>query len=252
MEKVKIPESKFKVGDRVKIVKSVFSSRLVGNYATICNVFYESVFKERHIYKLKNLSKFKNLNPYYWFDENDLEFASTKKINLNKKNDTFTTPYEPYTPNKTIVSHEIIGNTTYVTLSNGDKGIARCNPEDKFDAYIGLKLAAERAYGVEIAVKPTQQKEYRSIASYLKPDNYAKEVCYPSEKAKFKKGDYVYIAYACCGCQGANGRRGIVTDRQATNGLTNDPSIDTTNVLLSSGSVWRVNTDGLEFAKSTL
>lgn len=49
----------------------------------------------------------------------------------------------------TIEMHIIRGNKTIVRLSNGKVGIARCNPQDSFDVYEGLRIAAARAYGKE-------------------------------------------------------------------------------------------------------
>ena len=52
-------------------------------------------------------------------------------------------------PAITIEMHIIRGNKTIVRLSNGKVGIARCNPQDSFDVYEGLRIAAARAYGKE-------------------------------------------------------------------------------------------------------
>lgn len=49
----------------------------------------------------------------------------------------------------TIEMHIIRGNKTVVRLSNGKVGIARCNPQDSFDVYEGLRIATARAYGKE-------------------------------------------------------------------------------------------------------
>lgn len=49
----------------------------------------------------------------------------------------------------TIEMHIVRGNKTVVRLSNGKVGIAKCNPQDTFDVYEGLRIAAARAYGKE-------------------------------------------------------------------------------------------------------
>lgn len=54
----------------------------------------------------------------------------------------------------TITEHIIKGNKTIVKLSNGKVGVAKCNPEDEFDVYEGLKTAIARAYGKEEEKKP--------------------------------------------------------------------------------------------------
>ena len=239
MKKVKIPESKFKVGDRVKIVKSLVISSLVGNYATISRMYYEEGWKEAHIYKLDNLSKVQYGNPVFWFNEDDLELATAEKkeepvkeafgfkhgdlvvthdlptgvssltacrvvgytknshiqymiieipncesaLSIGKETAVqwehlsgnkywyvepkHLTTISPSEISQTIVSHEIVGNTTYVTLSNGNKGIARCNPDDKFDAYIGLKLAAERAYDVKSEQELTYKLKFEVGKKYI-------------------------------------------------------------------------------------
>lgn len=458
MEEVKIPESKFKVGDRVKIVNTQKTcSHLSGSYGTISDLFLSS--DGNHYYELDNLSfesrKGKH-TCFYAFIDSELEHATTKRQKEPKKEaygfkhgdmleivgdayfpanvgkgtivravgcsdchiiaelpqgvighdgkDIDCTHWETFSglrywyirpcflklvkqANITIVSHEIIGNTTYVTLSNGDKGTARCNPEDEFDAHAGLKLATERAYGVEIAVKSTpyekntpkpkfevgkkyvitdkswktgtvieitdfkkthhsfiykftvikgdlciiefwedsamgksltpyeepQVKEikrqakvgeyikltrknfsFNKIGDILKVDSvekvasvYAKnhplrlkfalfangenhlwhytsydyvvlenykpeEKKEPKPKLKFKEGDYVYVRNATNGCQGAIGKNGVVTNLEATYGLLKSCGLDTKNVRLTNGTIWRVNTDGLEFTKSTL
>lgn len=49
----------------------------------------------------------------------------------------------------TIEMHIIRGNKTIVRLSDGKVGVARCNPQDSFDVFEGLRIAAARAYGKE-------------------------------------------------------------------------------------------------------
>ena len=49
----------------------------------------------------------------------------------------------------TIEMHIVRGNKTVVRLSNGKVGVAKCNPQDAFDVYEGLRIATARAYGKE-------------------------------------------------------------------------------------------------------
>ena len=65
-------------------------------------------------------------------------------------------------------------------------------------------------------------------------------------KLKFEEGDFVYLCDALSGCDGANSRVGIVTDREASNGLSKPCGLDTTNVIFESGRIWCVNTDGIK------
>lgn len=93
----------------------------------------------------------------------------------------------------TIEMHIVRGNKTVVRLSNGKVGIARCNPQDSFDVYEGLRIAAARAYGNEPfadredtsettkacrARRPAEAGEYVEI---VKPDKF-------STQAGLKKG----------------------------------------------------------------
>ena len=87
----------------------------------------------------------------------------------------------------TIEMHIIRGNKTVVRLSNGKVGVARCNPQDAFDVYEGLRIAAARAYGKEPfadredtsetikvyrARRPAEAGEYVEI---VKPDGFSAE-----------------------------------------------------------------------------
>ena len=72
----------------------------------------------------------------------------------------------------TIEMHIIRGNKTIVRLSNGKVGIARCNPQDSFDVYEGLRIATARAYGKEPFAKtinkvkrPAEDGEYVEIVN---------------------------------------------------------------------------------------
>lgn len=72
----------------------------------------------------------------------------------------------------TIEMHIIRGNKTIVRLSNGKVGVARCNPQDSFDVYEGLRIATARAYGKEPFAKtinkvkrPAEEGEYVEIVN---------------------------------------------------------------------------------------
>lgn len=72
----------------------------------------------------------------------------------------------------TIEMHIIRGNKTVVRLSNGKVGVARCNPQDSFDVYEGLRIATARAYGKEPFAKtinkvkrPAEDGEYVEIVN---------------------------------------------------------------------------------------
>jgi uncharacterized protein YlzI (FlbEa/FlbD family) len=67
----------------------------------------------------------------------------------------------------TIVEHLIRGNKTIVKLSNGKVGVAQRSPEDEFDIYEGLRLAAERAYDKTKSVVKEVNRNAK-IGEYIK------------------------------------------------------------------------------------
>lgn len=76
-----------------------------------------------------------------------------------------------------VTEHLVRGNKTIVKLSNGKVGIARCNPTDKFDMYMGVALALARAYGV-FGFKPAEPKTPQSKVGdrvRIKPFDEARE-----------------------------------------------------------------------------
>lgn len=50
----------------------------------------------------------------------------------------------------TITEHLISGNKTIIKLSNGNVGISKCDPADKFDEVVGAVIATLRAYGKNV------------------------------------------------------------------------------------------------------
>lgn len=102
----------------------------------------------------------------------------------------------------TIEMHIIRGNKTVVRLSNGKVGVARCNPQDTFDVYEGLRIAAARAYGKEPfadredtseCAKVRRVKRSAEAGEYVeivKPDVFSRE-------AGLKRGQVrqVYISF---------------------------------------------------------
>lgn len=73
-----------------------------------------------------------------------------------------------------IVEHLIRDNKTIIKLSNGKVGIAKCNPDDKFDAAIGAAVALARAYGNDPEVE--SKKKYREVKREAKVGEYIKIV----------------------------------------------------------------------------
>lgn len=137
-------EKKFKqlkVGDKVKIV-----DKWVGvdqNHEGLMDKWLGKVMTIREILST-------DLKMVEDKDENNfLEGWFWDRYMIEKKIEDFPT----------ISEHLIRGNKTIVKLSNGKVGIARCNPEDTFDVFEGLKLAAERAYA-QVKEDPKKPKFY--------------------------------------------------------------------------------------------
>ena len=79
----------------------------------------------------------------------------------------------------TIGLHIIRGNKTIVRLSNGKVGIARCNPQDSFDVYEGLRIATARAYGKEPFADredTSETVEVRRVRRFAKAGEYVEIV----------------------------------------------------------------------------
>lgn len=92
-----------------------------------------------------------------------------------------------------IVMHLIRDNKTIVKLSNGKVGVAKCSPEDEFDVYEGLRIAAERAYGKLPPIK--RRSKVKEVTRVARLDEYIKLVnpTRGSVKAGYRKGDILQI-----------------------------------------------------------
>lgn len=93
----------------------------------------------------------------------------------------------------TIEMHIIRGNKTIVRLSNGKVGIARCNPQDSFDVYEGLRIATARAYGKEPFADredATESVQVRRVRRFAEAGEYV-EIVNPDKlsiQAGLKRG----------------------------------------------------------------
>lgn len=76
-----------------------------------------------------------------------------------------------------IKKHIVNKNTVIVMLGNGKKGVAKCNPADKFNLAFGTALAVARAYG-------DKETEAKLLAEPSEP---------VKEEPKFKVGELVRI-----------------------------------------------------------
>lgn len=93
----------------------------------------------------------------------------------------------------TIEMHIVRGNKTVVRLSNGKVGVAKCNPQDTFDVYEGLRIATARAYGKEPFADredATESVQVRRVRRFAEAGEYV-EIVKPDDisiKAGLKKG----------------------------------------------------------------
>ena len=76
-----------------------------------------------------------------------------------------------------IKKHIVNKNTAVVILQDGRKGVAKCNPDDKFNLAFGTALAVARAYG-------DKETEAKLLAEPSEP---------VKEEPKFKVGELVRI-----------------------------------------------------------
>lgn len=85
--------------------------------------------------------------------------------------------YFMYDLGNTIDDHRIEENVITVILDDGRKGVAKCNPADKFNLAFGTALAVARAYG-------DKETEAKLLAEPSEP---------VKEEPKFKIGELVRI-----------------------------------------------------------
>ena len=76
-----------------------------------------------------------------------------------------------------IITHIVNENSVIVKLDDGRKGVAKCNPSDKFNLAFGTALAVARAYG-------DKETEAKLLAEPSEP---------VKEEPKFKVGELVRI-----------------------------------------------------------
>lgn len=128
---------KFKVGDKVKVVRTkfIFKNDYIGRTFTIdrINPNGSSMFKENHYGMAEK-------NCIYVFLGSELELVVDEKI---------------------VITHD--GKTTTATLyRDGEKvkATAKCAPDDNFDFMVGAKLAMERLVDKTSKPEPPKPKYY--------------------------------------------------------------------------------------------
>ena len=122
-----MPKSKFKVGDRVKVLNTFGTVQSV-----VCD--YKGAVGSTYFYYLKNLSKQDLVKSCYRISENILELAGDNKQ---------PTPKKEYPP--TITKHIFEGNKTIVHLSDGTVGEVSCYYQDTYDPAIGIAEAYKKS-----------------------------------------------------------------------------------------------------------
>ena len=146
--------AKFKVGDIIKANKESNKKYLVTNQK---NGWTGKVTSEENnwLIYVKTLTPKENEGSMYTVDER----------------------YFDLTGDNHIKNHIVNKNTVIVILDDGRKGVAKCNPSDKFNLAFGTALAVARAYG-------DKETEAKLLAEPSEP---------VKEKPKFKVGELVRI-----------------------------------------------------------
>lgn len=172
---------KLKVGDKVKIVKEKAGGgwnengkmdKWLGKTMTIRGTVKTLELEALRMHEDAN----ENVKGWFWFPEM-IDCKVDGKVDESA----------------TIEMHIIRGNKTVVRLSNGKVGIARCNPQDSFDVYEGLRIATARAYGKEPFADredTTESTEVRRVKRVAEAGEYV-EIVEPdsiSREAGLKRG----------------------------------------------------------------
>ena len=117
--------SKFKVGDKVRILDGSKIENYAGGWTTKMGRYVGEVYKVAnvaHYNSLSNMYEYELEGVNYVWDERDLERCG----------------------NETIVIYRKGNDVIALDKRTGKKAIAKCSPEDTFDFNIGAKLAFER------------------------------------------------------------------------------------------------------------
>jgi hypothetical protein len=175
-KKVKEVKRHAKFGEYVKIVAPSLTGGHYkkGDILKVVNEGPEELWSAENYVKCEVSDR---PDPYSVFD---YEYVVLEGYEPEKKAET------KFDKKPTIVEHLVKDRKTIVKLSNGNVGISVCAPEDEFDPCVGLRLAAERAYGkTEPYKKPTQVREVKRKA---KVGEYIKIVNPDPFLANYKKG----------------------------------------------------------------
>ena len=150
---------KFKIGDKVRIKKDLQPHQdygeetlvpemmaLVGKVVTIKQVYSAGYTVEEDLADWNwtdEMFEGKDEQPQtiikdFIYHGGRMTFTETDVKTQTQSNDSFI-----ITPKKERVIHN--GNATIVILDDGTKGVAKCNPEDKYDRVKGIKIAFNRA-----------------------------------------------------------------------------------------------------------
>lgn len=132
-----------KVGDKVVIIKDlihgkqdgkVFISKDMTRYAGLV----ATILEERYpgVYKIDLDNK-----GWSWH-----KFMFEEKVEGDNMKSKYKVLYEkPYYVNDYVKKVIVNGNATIVFLETGEKGIAKCNPNDQFKVDVGYEIARSRA-----------------------------------------------------------------------------------------------------------
>jgi hypothetical protein len=153
---------KRKIGDKVKVKSNLVIDRRYGSDSFVSDM---AALRGKEVtIAIVNDDGYKiEKSRYNWTDEMFEDLPIIKDLSPSKTR-VFTYEYLPYSININLFENDqfvksqhqnyetekmkvvYTGNKTIVLLSDGSKGVARCNPEDKFDDKKGLDIAFYRAW----------------------------------------------------------------------------------------------------------
>lgn len=146
LDLLKPTNSKFKVGDRVR-VKQIDLQKATGEIGTIAEVNKNDVA--------------------IYFDKN-VDGWGKSDLNIPKGHGWYVV-YEDIELIKEVEQIKVtrIGKATIVILPDGRKGVAKCHPDDTYDESVGLMIAYQKAKGIyKKDIKHEEEKKTKDLKNY--------------------------------------------------------------------------------------
>ncbi len=171
---------KFKVGDRVKCIgNGVYHRGIKGKTGVVIQYNGYGVYVVEFDVDIKSLGLSGRCeNGYAWVCEEDMLEPLSEYANI------------------TITRN---GNTvTALNTETNEKGIAKCNPSDTFDFYIGSKLALDRLFGKEEKSQVREVKRPAKKGEWVKIVNAIQVPVNDDGTPAYKNGDILHIISDDC------------------------------------------------------